>query len=361
MIKDGGRVVQWTDGKERTLPQETRSGVDAVADALDYTLGLKDGRVIEWNIGNKPVMQPVPEEVQSGVTTIWALNSDRYAVKDGTLLTWGDDGKVTPVDGAPKDLVALTNPYMGLTRHGEVVMWGPYKKYAAEIPEEARSGVMKFAAAEAETVDPTDPYTPVYGVALKKNGDLITWGTLDDSSGMNRPKPDNVDHHIRDIAANGNSIAAVTEEGAVTVWGDPGFVWAGGDAPTSGITQVCFGNGFFLALKGGPGPHDPTDDDTPTPAPDPTQTTTPAPDPTQTTTPAPSPTSSGSGSSGGGDGGGDSSSSGSGHMQNAGDARPSGSMAHTGTGMTWPLAGAGALLIAAGTVVALAARRRRHP
>jgi alpha-tubulin suppressor-like RCC1 family protein len=210
------------------------SGVVQVVAGYAYSAALRsNGTVVEWgahtapagNLITKPDNLPRLRQLASGLTHVLGITTD------GGVVAWGDNTseKATPPDGLDDVIAAAANSYCSaaLRENGDLVYWGSCQD----------SILAKSSAPGATAIAMSD-----FSMSAIVNGEIITWGE-DANDLLAAPAGNN---YVA-LSAGTSAFLAVTTDGTVRSWGNnygesitiPEFF--GGPAPivNDDICQDC--------------------------------------------------------------------------------------------------------------------------
>ncbi|MGJ8638466.1 MAG: BACON domain-containing protein [Opitutaceae bacterium] len=247
-LKQDGSVVAWGANEygQTDVPDEALSDVTAIAAGDNHALALKDdGTIVAWG-GNSYSQVTVPSEVSSSVVVAVAAGSSfSMALRaDGTVALWGKQRwNVNPSADAFYDVAAISagdssaivkkldgsirgwghsrwwdlgndiefdvqklGAGVALKHDGGIVTFGTTNQGILNVPIEAQSGVVDFAAQT---------------VVLKDDGSVFAW-----KLNQLQPIPVQAQSGVVDIAYDGFNLFCLKDDGSVFGWGDG---WGGGN------------------------------------------------------------------------------------------------------------------------------------
>jgi alpha-tubulin suppressor-like RCC1 family protein len=156
-----------------------------------------------------------------------------------------------PIHGI-KAVAAGAEHNLVLTTNGEVIAWGAngtelgggvgdgwriFFSPAAEVPRDARTGVVAIAACE------------YLNAAVKEDGSVVVWGeNIPEAFRHDFEPPASAQSNVAEIAVGRTAIAAIKTDGSLVVWGRLGLTNVPPQALT-GVKDVTFGEQHALALK----------------------------------------------------------------------------------------------------------------
>ena len=193
-----------------------------IAPGTTYAVGVTDaGKVYTWGytkVTDKIDLAEIPEKVQEANIVKIAAGYDHIAALDdeGQIYIWGNDRlgqSVLPTELqtamiSHRDLgfVQLEAGYqftVAVTEDGEVYTWGNQNMCDVKVKKDIKGHVKKVAL------------TTYNYIALLDDG-TVSYGGFQTNAISAVPELSN----IVDIAATGNTCAAVDENGNITVWGN---------------------------------------------------------------------------------------------------------------------------------------------
>ena len=193
-----------------------------IAPGTTYAVGVTDaGKVYTWGytkVTDKIDLAEIPEKVQEANIVKIAAGYDHIAALDdeGQIYIWGNDRlgqSVLPTELqtamiSHRDLgfVQLEAGYqftVAVTEDGEVYTWGNQNMCDVKVKKDIKGHVKKVAL------------TTYNYIALLDDG-TVSYGGFQTNAISAVPELTN----IVDIAATGNTCAAVDENGNITVWGN---------------------------------------------------------------------------------------------------------------------------------------------
>ena len=205
------------------------------------------GETYTWGSARyKQAATPLTNPDLAGLRDIFSAGNEWYGIKnDGkTVVKWGVDFssyydiKLADVQDQFTDVLTLDFTNTGgvaLNRDGSVVTWGPKLEGgdSSALAAELRTGVVQIMAFDKSVI------------ARKASGELYAWGDFTDQT----PPPANMSNVIK-IVRNGNSVAALTSDGSVITFGG----LSGGDSSAvsgldSGVKDIYSATAGFAALK----------------------------------------------------------------------------------------------------------------
>jgi alpha-tubulin suppressor-like RCC1 family protein len=263
-LKSDGTVLTWGSPYDsgNYVPASVTNGIIAIAAGAAFNDAvLSNGNVIAWgniatNYGAATDATNVPANA-TNVAAISAANFHSLALRtDGTVVGWGDyteNGELPPPGGL-SGVVAIaagSDHDLAVESGGTVVAWGGNDSGQCNVPA-GLSGVVAVSAAWD------------FSLALKGDGTVVAWG--DDTFGET-DVPSGLSNVVA-IAAGGNPFSsegyppvyppwdtavfglALTKDGRVVTWGS-GLVT---DVPESmtNVFAIAAGNFHAIALRTGP-------------------------------------------------------------------------------------------------------------
>ena len=206
------------------LPEELEGNVKDITPGTTYGVGVsKDGKVYTWGytrITEAIDLKNIPEEVLEANIVQIAAGYDHIAAIDenGAVYVWGNDRlgqarlpqDITTAMMMKRNLnfIQLEAGFQftaALTEEGELYLWGNGNMADVKVKKDYQGHIKKVALT-------------TYGcIALLDDGSVVYTG-LQQTSFANIPE--NLSSGVVDIAATGNTCAAVDANGKITVWGN---------------------------------------------------------------------------------------------------------------------------------------------
>lgn len=205
------------------LPEELEGNVADITPGTTYGLGVsKDGKVYTWGytrITDTIDLGNIPEEVLEAKIVNIAAGYDHVVAADenGNIYVWGNNrlGQAqlpTDITNAMmmkrnlnfKQIEAGFQFSAALTEDGKVYLWGNSNMADIKTKKEYQGHIVKIAL------------TTYSYIALLDDGSVVYPGFQQNSFAE---IPANLSSGVVDIAATGNTCAAVDENGKITVWG----------------------------------------------------------------------------------------------------------------------------------------------
>lgn len=207
-----------------SVPAGLEGNVQDIAAGATFGLGCdKDGKIYIWGytkITDTIDLKDIPEEVLEAKIVSVAAGYDHAVALDenGQLYVWGNkrlgqdripqDLKVSRSKGG-KNIIQIEAGYQfsgALTDEGKVYFWGNANMCDLDIKKEYREGVKKFAIA-------------TYHYCLLMEDGSVVYAGLEKTNAFNRV-PEALSSGVVDIAATGETMAGVRENGEILVWGN---------------------------------------------------------------------------------------------------------------------------------------------
>jgi glucose/arabinose dehydrogenase len=155
------------------------------------------------------------------------------AIESGTLTGWGWDGVLPQAQAGLTNVVALTaGPYhgMALLRDGTVVTWGYYTS-GDWVAHPDLSNIVGIAAGYS------------HDVAVKRNRRVIEWGAIDPLAMLRAVR------NVATVSAGNGFSMALRRNGTVVVWGDGSYGQTNTPAKLRRIEKIAAGGEHCLALR----------------------------------------------------------------------------------------------------------------
>ncbi len=206
------------------LPKELVGHVTDIAPGTTFGVGVSDeGKVYTWGytrITDTIDLAEIPEEVKEAKIIKVATGYDHVVALDenGGIYVWGNErlGQARlpqEIKGAMRknQNLKFTQIEAGyqfsaaVTEDGQLYLWGNSNMADLNLKKEYQGQIQKVAL------------TTYSCIALLKDGSVV-YGGLQKNAFTD--VPENLSSGIVDIAATGSTVAAVDEEGKITVWGN---------------------------------------------------------------------------------------------------------------------------------------------
>lgn len=206
------------------IPNEMKGKVQAIAPGPTFGVGCNtDGDVYIWGytkITDKIDVGKIPEKVQKANIIDVAAGYDHIVALDdkNNLYVWGNTrlgqdripGELkSSRPSAKKEIIQIEAGYQisgALTNTGEAYFWGNGNMTDIDVKKEFQGRIKKIAIATYNYILLLDDGSVAYG-GLQKNNAFTNI-------------PENLKSGVVDIAASGDTMAAVKEDGKITVWGN---------------------------------------------------------------------------------------------------------------------------------------------
>ena len=200
------------------VPDELKGKVQNISVGTTFAIGCDtDGKVYTWGhtkITETIDIAEIPEEVQQAKIVEVSAGYDHALAldEDGNLYVWGND-RLGQAD-VPKDAegetfvqVAAGNQYSAaLTDDGYLYLWGNSGTADIKIKSEFQNHIQKFALSDYAYI------------CLMDDGSVAYTGF--NTTNAYAQIPEGLDSGVVDIAATSSTMAAVTEDGQVHIWGN---------------------------------------------------------------------------------------------------------------------------------------------
>ncbi len=210
------------------VPGEMKGKVADIAAGRTYGVGLDtDGHLYTWGytkITDKIDIANVPEEVQAADLKMFAAGDDHVVAlgEDGQLYVWGntrlqqgqfssDIKKAMKEGGEAWDIIQLeaSNQFSAaLSSNGTLYLWGNTNVADIKLRKQYQGNIAKVALTSNEYI------------CLMKDGTVAYTGYKDKGSAFAAIPEILKEKKVVDIASTSSSVAAVTEDGQVVVWGN---------------------------------------------------------------------------------------------------------------------------------------------
>ena len=213
------------------IPGEMKGKVADIAAGRTYGVGLDtDGHLHSWGytkITDKIDIAKIPDEVQNADIVMFAGGDDHMVALDnnGQLYVWGntrlqqgnftnDMKKAMKAGGEDWDIIQLeaSNQFSAaVSSNGMLYLWGNANVADIKLRKQYQGNIAKVALTSNEYI------------CLLKDGTVAYTGYKDKGSAFAAIPTALKDKKVIDIASTSGTVAAVTEEGKVFVWGNAKF------------------------------------------------------------------------------------------------------------------------------------------
>lgn len=211
-----------------TIPEKMlKAGIADIASGNTYGIGTDvNGEIYMWGhtrITDKIDMADIPEEVLAADIVSIAAGSDHAVAlaEDGQVYVWGntrlkqdkfskDMEKAMEKGGEDWDVIQLeaSNQFSAIVcSDGNLYLWGNGNMADIKLRSKYEGKIAKVALTENEYI------------ALLTDGSVAYTGYKDKNSPFARIPDELDDVTVVDIASTSKSVAAITEDGKVVVWG----------------------------------------------------------------------------------------------------------------------------------------------
>ena len=206
------------------IPDGMKNNVQAIAPGPTFGVGCnKDGQVFIWGytkITDKIDVKKIPDDVLEAKIVDVAAGYDHIVALDdeSNIYVWGNtrlgqdripsELKPSRTKGK-KNIIQIEAGYQisgALTDEGEAYFWGNGNMADIDVRKEFQGHIQKIAIATYNYILLLDDGSVAYG-GMQKNNAFTNI-------------PANLSANVVDIAASGDTMAAVTEDGKITVWGN---------------------------------------------------------------------------------------------------------------------------------------------
>lgn len=209
-----------------SVPKELKNNVKSIAAGTTYGVGCdNDGKVYIWGytkITDTIDLANIPDEVKEAKIVDLAAGYDHVVAVDeeGSVYVWGSDRlgqarlpaaleSVKKSASKTMNVVQLEAGYQFsavLDDTGEVYIWGNGNMADIDVKKEYQGHIKKIAIA-------------TYNYCLLLDDGSVVYGGLQSSNAFTKI-PESLSSGVVDIAASGESMAAVKEDGTIVVWGN---------------------------------------------------------------------------------------------------------------------------------------------
>ena len=205
-----------------SVPKELDGNIQDIAAGPTFGIGCdKNGKIYMWGytkITDTIDLRDIPEEVLNAKIVEVAAGYDHILALDeqNNLYVWGN--KRLGQDRIPNELKGKDKPHIvqieagnqfsgALTEDGEVFFWGNSNMCDLKVKKEYKTGVKKIAIASLNYC------------LLMDDGSVVYAGSKRDAV-FCKSLPESVSSGVVDLAASGETMAAVLENGQIVVWGN---------------------------------------------------------------------------------------------------------------------------------------------
>ena len=209
------------------LPSALKGKVADIGCGRTFGVGIDtDGHVYTWGntrITDKIDISNIPDEVQNADIVHLAVGDDHAVALDvdGNLYVWGNtrlqqdkfssDMTKAMKKGENWDIVQLeaSNQFSGaLSSEGTLYLWGNTNNADIKVKKEYQGNIAKFSLTGSECM------------ALLKDGTVVYAGSKGSKNPLGRIPAALEGKKVVDIATTSKTVAAVTEDGEIVVWGN---------------------------------------------------------------------------------------------------------------------------------------------
>ncbi len=214
-----------------SIPAAMKGRVADIAAGRTYGVGLDtDGHLHTWGytkITEKIDIANIPDEVQQADLVLFAGGEDHVVAMDreGQLYVWGntrlqqgnftsDMKKAMKAGGEDWDIIQLeaSNQFSAVvSSNGMLYLWGNSNVADIKLRKQYQGNVAKVALTSNEYI------------CLMKDGTVAYTGFKDKGSAFAAIPAELKETKVVDIASTSGTVAAVTEDGRVVVWGNAKF------------------------------------------------------------------------------------------------------------------------------------------
>ncbi len=239
------------------VPKELKGRIADIAAGRTYGVGLDtDGHLHTWGhtrITDKINIADVPDEVQNADLVMFAAGDDHVVAMDeqGQLYVWGNTRlqqanytsemkKAMKEGGEAWDIVQLeaSNQFSAaLSSNGTLYLWGNTNLADIKMRKQYQGNIAKVALTSNEYF------------CLMKDGSVAYTGYKDKGSAFAAiPEELKASGSVKDIAATSSTMAAVTRDGRVVVWGNDKNGEKAVPELTSPVKKLYAGRFHYTAL-----------------------------------------------------------------------------------------------------------------
>lgn len=211
-----------------SIPKEMKGKVADIAAGRTYGIGLDtDGHLHSWGytkITDKIDIANIPDEIQNADIVMFAGGDDHAVAMDdkGQLYVWGNTRlqqgnftsemkKAMKAGGETWDIIQLeaSNQFSAaVSSDGTLYLWGNANVADIKLRKQYQGNVAKVALTSNEYI------------CLLKDGTVAYTGYKDKGSAFAAIPEELKNTKVKDIASTSGTVAAVTEDGRVVVWGN---------------------------------------------------------------------------------------------------------------------------------------------
>lgn len=238
------------------VPSELRGKIVDIAAGRTYGVGLDtDGHLHTWGytrITDKINIADIPEEVQKADLTMFAAGDDHVVAldADGQLYVWGNTRlqqgnfssemkKAMKAKDETWDIIQLeaSNQFSAaVSSDGTLYLWGNSNVADIKLRKQYQGNIAKVALTSNEYI------------CLLKDGTVAYTGYKDKGSAFAAIPASLQDGKVKDIASTSTTVAAVTEDGRVIVWGNAKNNERDVPAFSSPVSKLYGGRFHYTAL-----------------------------------------------------------------------------------------------------------------
>lgn len=205
------------------VPAELDGNISAIAAGPTYGVGCSmDGKVYIWGytkITDTIDLKNIPDEVKEAKIVDVAAGYDHIVALDdqSNLYVWGNNRlgqdripqKLKSTKRKQVKIVQIEAGYQfsgAVTEDGQAYFWGNENMADLDVRKAYQGNISKIAIA-------------TYNYCLLLNDGSVVYGGLKKDNAFTRI-PENLSSGVVDIAASGETMAAVDQNGKITVWGN---------------------------------------------------------------------------------------------------------------------------------------------
>lgn len=237
------------------VPKAMNGKIADIAAGRSYGLGTDtDGNLQYWGytkITDKINMADIPDDVKNAKIRLIAAGDDHAVAldADNQLHVWGNtrlqqnkfsnDMKKAMKSGENWDIIQLeaSNQFSGvLSSEGTLYLWGNGNMSDIKIRKDYQGNVAKFALTSNEYI------------VLLKDGTVAYAGYKDKGSPFAKIPAALSGKTVVDIASTSSTVAAVTSDGEVVVWGNPTMGENKVPALSADVKQIYGGRYHYTVL-----------------------------------------------------------------------------------------------------------------
>jgi len=206
-----------------SVPSELDGNIKAIAAGATFGIGCdNDGEVYIWGYTRITetidIKKDIPSEVKKAKIVDVAAGYDHVVALDSEnrVYVWGNDRldqanvPASLKTASSKNVVQIEAGFQfsgALLEDGKVYFWGNQYMCDLDVKKEYQGRIKKFAIAK-------------YNYCLLLDDGSVVYGGLQRDNVFAKGIPESLSSGVIDIAASGNTMAAVKSDGQIVVWGN---------------------------------------------------------------------------------------------------------------------------------------------